>query len=186
MRKEELVALGLDETQINEVFKIRGKEIEESKVTLSTLQADKELAEKTLADLQKDIETKYVAPEAVETLKSEKTALETQIAKLVEDHNEEIFGIQYNGALDSELTKAGAVNLKFAKEILNVDNIKFEDGKLNGLEDELKAARENHAYLFAQDAINTDKPKFTDKQRDTGSGKLDAFAQAANRIVGIK
>ena len=170
MKKEDLVALGLDDTQVNEVFKIRGKEIEESKVLVSKLTLEKEAAEaaKVSAEaLVEQVKKDAVLPQDIEVVNAEKKALEEQIKTLTDEHQSEISKINYEHTLDASLNSAGVKDVDYIKFKLNQDNLKFEDGKIDGLEDELSSLKESHAYLFA-DSSEPGKPMFTKKSEGSG------------------
>ena len=50
--------------------------------------------------------------------------------------------------LDVAIAKSNPKNAKALKALLEIKNIKLEDGKLTGLEDQLTALKESDGYLF--------------------------------------
>ena len=54
----------------------------------------------------------------------------------------------FNYALDSALKDNKCKNAKALKALLDLDNIKFNEGKLEGLEGQLNALKESDGYLF--------------------------------------
>lgn len=178
MKKEDLVKLGLDDDQIKEVFKMRGIEIEKTKQTIADLEDEKAEAERKLAEATKGT----VSKEDLEVVKNEKLQLEQKIADMVKTHQSEINGIKYNVALEKELTAAGAKDLKLVKTVLDTDKIKFEDGKIEGLSEQLESVKESYDYLFNQE--DSGLPKFTGKSKGNGGGTVDPFALAAKKVTG--
>lgn len=171
MKKEDLVALGLDETQINEVFKIRGVEIEKTKQTIADLEDQKAEAERKLTEATENI----ISAEDFEAVKSEKLELEQKITEITQAHQSEVDEIKYNVALEKELTKAGARKIKPVMSMLDTDNIKFKDGKIEGLSEQLESLKESDSYLFAKDS----KGLSNATTKHSGGGKADDVFEAA-------
>ncbi len=101
--------------------------------------------------------------------------LKTQIAKLQEDnkaakekYDTEMTEFKRNAMIDAELTKAGAVNVKAVKAILDMDGVDFKDGKLSGLDDKIKAAQKENAWAFPD--FKADPDPNTDTHKDDGTG----------------
>lgn len=122
----------------NFIPKSRFNEVNEAKKDL--LKQLKEKDEQFNEIFKKHSENKDLANE-VETLKSDK-------ARLIEEYENKIKTNEFNYALDSALTSAKCKNAKALKALLDMDSIKYQDGKLEGLESQLKALRESDSYLF--------------------------------------
>lgn len=178
MKKEDLVNLGLDDDQIKEIFRMRGIEIEKTKQTIADLEEKKAEAEQKLAEATKNT----ISPEDFEAVKNEKLQLEQKLADMVKVHQSEINEIKYNVALEKELTAAGAKDIKLVKTVLDTDKIKFEDGKIEGLSEQLESVKESYDYLFNQE--DTGVPKFTGKSKGNNGGTVDPFALAAKKVTG--
>lgn len=186
MKKEDLVALGLNDEQVNGVFKIRGLEIEADKEVLANLEAEKKAAEQAKAELEAkvtELEKNSITAEDLEAIKQEKSALETKLTEIESAHTKEIEDIKFNNSLKSELEKSGAHNVKTLMTVLNQDELKFEDGKVVGLEEQLKAAKEEHGYLFKTEG-ELSNPHVTTGSKGAGRTKVDPFKAAANKIIG--
>ncbi len=191
MKKEDLVSLGLNNEQIENIFKMRGQEIEEAKTELEALKQEKQSLIENVESITKELENakeNQVDPEKLSALETEKSELEQKLEQMAADHAKELTSVQYNHLLESELKSAGAVDLEFAKIALgklSEDAIKYEDGKLVGFEDALKTVKSEKAYLFAQEPkANDSKPKFTEKLtggKGTNSTS-DAFSAAFEKF----
>ena len=57
----------------------------------------------------------------------------------------------FNFALEKEISKYEAKNVKAVKALLDTEKIKYEDNKLFGVEEQLKELKENEPYLFGAD-----------------------------------
>lgn len=177
MKTEDLVELGLDKDQIAGVFKIRGQEIEEDKQAKEALEQTKVDLEKANADLKTKVtqlEESSVSVEDLESIKNEKSALESQITELQNQHKEDLNKVYYENALVSNLKEAGARDTKLVMSVLNSEEIKYEDGKLVGLDEQLKTVKETHDYLFKQED-NLKSPQLGTGSKGTGRTKADPF-----------
>lgn len=186
MKKEDLVALGLDETQVNEVFKMRGLEIEASKEVVANLEAEKQAAEEAkvaLEDKITELEENSITAEDLEAVKGEKAALETELAELTEKHEGELNEVRYKNSLTSKLKESGAHNTKALMALLNEEELKFEDGEIVGLDTQLEAVKAENDWLFKQ-ASEPSKPQVATGSKGTGRTKVDPFKAAADRVIG--
>lgn len=89
-------------------------------------------------------------------------ALLTQIKDLqalnknqVAEYENKINKMQFDYALDGALAGAKCKNNKALKALLDMNNIKYQDGKLEGLEDQINSLKESDAYLFDLDQTST-------------------------------
>lgn len=122
----------------NFIPKSRFNEVNEARKEL-----DKKLKEKDeqLTEISKKYsENKDLASE-LEKLKNEKK-------EIVENYEAKIKANEFNYALDGALNSAKCKNVKALKALLDMDNITYQDGNLNGLDTQLKALKESDSYLF--------------------------------------
>ena len=170
MKKEDLVALGLDDTQIKEVFKMRGIEIEKTKQTIADLENEKAEVERKLAEVERKLAEateNTISAEDFEAVKNEKLELEQKITEMTQAHQSEINEIKFNVALEKELIKAGAKDINLVKTVIDTEKIKFEDGKIEGLTEQLELAKENYDYLFSKESKGLSN--VTTKHNDGGN-----------------
>lgn len=64
------------------------------------------------------------------------------------NYENKINQIQFDYALESELNKAGCKNIKAVKALLNMDKIKYQEGKPEGLQEQIEVLQKNDSYLF--------------------------------------
>lgn len=122
----------------NFIPKSRFNEVNEAKKDL--LKQLKEKDEQFNEISKKYSENKDLANE-LETLRNEK-------AELIEKYENWKKEKEFNYALDSALNSAKCKNTKALKALLDIDSIKYQDGKLEGLESQLNALKESDSYLF--------------------------------------
>ena len=71
--------------------------------------------------------------------------------KTTTDYENKINQMQFDYALEGALTNAKSKNNKALKALLNMDNIKYQEGKLEGLQEQIKALQKDASYLFNLD-----------------------------------
>lgn len=150
MNKEDLIAMGLTEEQAKKVMasldgsyvtKARFNEVNEENKTLKESVSDRD---KQLEELKKSIGDNA-------ELKKQIEALQQQNAEQQKAHEAELKQLKLDNAIDAALTAAGAKNVKAVKPFIDTTKIKLgEDGKLTGLDEQLKEVQKTEDYLFAE------------------------------------
>lgn len=150
MKKEDLIAMGLTEEQAKKVMdsldgnfvtKTRFNEVNEENKTLKQSIADRD---KQLEDLKKSSGDNAELKKQIETLQQ-------QNAEQQNAHEAELKQLKLDNAIDTALTAAGAKNVKAVKPFIDTTKIKLgEDGKLTGLDEQLKEIQKTEGYLFAE------------------------------------
>ena len=148
VRKEDLIAMGLTEEQAQKVMdsidgnfvtKVRFNEINEENKTLKQSVSDRD---KQLESLKKSSGDNAELKKQIETLQQQNTDQRKA-------HEAELNQLKLDNAIDAALTAAGAKNRRAVKSLLDVSKVKFgEDGKLTGLEEQIKAVQKSDAYMF--------------------------------------
>lgn len=148
--KELLKAQSLTDEQINN---ITAKMKEEKIYTTSLENADERYTKlkSQKADLDEQIKTANTTITELKKNNKDNEALQ----RTIQDHEATIENLKkesaqkdFNYALDSALKDNKCKNAKALKALLDLDNIKFNEGKLEGLEGQLNALKESDGYLF--------------------------------------
>ena len=137
--------------QLDSIMKLHGDSVTEYKVKVASLENEIEVKNGVIEGKN----TKISELEGIDIEKIKKDEFErgrAESAKEIED-------FKFSQAIDSELTKAGAKNTKALKALLDTENIKFENGALEGLSEQLEQIKAENGFLFDD---STPKPKFTD------------------------
>lgn len=147
---EILKTQNLTDEQINN---ITAKMKEEKIYTTSLENADERYTKlkSQKADLDEQIKTANTTITELKKNNKDNEALQ----KTIQDHETTIENLKkesaqkdFNYALDSALKDNKCKNAKALKALLDLDNIKFNEGKLEGLEGQLNALKESDGYLF--------------------------------------
>ncbi len=145
-----LKAQNLTDEQINN---ITAKMKEEKIYTTSLENADERYTKLKgqKADLDEQIKTANATIEDLKKNNKDNEALQKAIQEhetTIENLKKESAQKDFNYALDSVLKDNKCKNTKALKALLDLDNIKFNEGKLEGLEGQLTALKESDGYLF--------------------------------------
>ena len=95
------------------------------------------------------------------------------------DYENKINQMQFDYALDSALTNAKSKNNKALKALLDVDSIKYQEGKFEGLQEQIEALQKDASYLFDLNTAPANTGGLGNFGR-SGSSENDAFLKAFN------
>lgn len=168
MKTEELKAQGLTDEQVNYVMAEYGKDMTASKTKIATLE-DELKVQKGVVE-EKNTKIKELEGVDIEALKK------AEYEKGKAEGTAEMETFKFNNALDNALREAKVKDSKAISGLLKMDEIKFEDGKITGLDEQIKTLKESHDYLFHSDKKN---PKFTDATKGAGGEEItkEVFAK---------
>jgi len=172
MNKEQLVALGLTEEQADKVITGYGHMVPKSRLD-DKIQDLKDL-QKTLEDRDKQLEELKKVDAA--KLQEEITKLQTANETLKTEYETKLTQREFDYALENALRDAKAKNPKAVKALLNSEGIKLVDGKLTGLDEQLKVLKTSDDYLFQSESLKGTTP-VAGSQKGTPTITKEQFAQ---------
>lgn len=173
MKKEKLIELGLDEETAKKVEKESETELADyvPRAQFDIVVKERDTANETIKE--RDGQLEKLKGVNVEELQNQITNLQNENKQKDEDYAKEIKQLRVNNAIESELTKNGALNMKAVKALLDVDidkiNVK-EDGTLEGLnlDEQIKTLKEAEDSKFM---FKEDKKKFKGANPSKNTGK---------------
>ncbi|MGL6032438.1 MAG: phage scaffolding protein [Kurthia gibsonii] len=156
MNKEQLVALGLSEEQATAVVEGFGKMIPKSRL-------DEKIAEvndykQQLADRDTQLADLQSKANGNEALQAQIQALQQQNEQAKTEYQQQLQQKEFDFALTEALRDAKAKNPKAVKALLDTETVKFVDGKLIGLDEQLTALKTSDDYLFTSDKLKGGTP----------------------------
>lgn len=156
MNKEQLVGLGLSEEQADKVVEGFGKMIPKSRL-------DEKIAEvndykQQLADRDTQLADLQSKANGNEELQAQIQALQQQNEQVKTEYQQQLQQKEFDFALTEALRDAKAKNPKAVKALLDTSTVKFVDGKLIGLDEQLTALKTSDDYLFTSDKLKGSIP----------------------------
>ena len=159
--KELLKAQGLSDDQIKAIT----KSMKENKIyTTSEENIDTRYAK--LKEKKEDLETQLTsANDTIKNLKAleiDNTKLKDEISKFETtkaNYEKALTEKDFNYALEDALKGSKSKNNKLVKALLDMEKIKYEDGKIVGLDEQLKTIKEENSFLFEKEVPGA--PDFT-------------------------
>ena len=154
---EVLKKCGVEEEKANEIVKAMGEakiyttNLENVDVRYNKLQEQKKQLEEASKTYQKQLEKLTKDNADVEALNKLVEQLQLSNKELETNHKQEMDRLQFNFALDGALTNAKSKNNKALKALLDMDSIKYQGGKLEGLQEQIEALQKDASYLFDLD-----------------------------------
>lgn len=135
-------------------------------------------------DQKKELETQLkTSSETIETLKknnSDNETLQSTIGeheKTIEKLRKEAEDKDFNYSLRDALKEAGCIDSKALEVYLTKENLKLEDGKIVGLEEQLNSLKESKTYLF-KDTIPKDTGGLGNFNRNTATdGQTESLGE---------
>lgn len=122
-----------------------------------------------IIDRDKQLEDLKVASKGSEELQTKLVDME----KTNEDYKTKLADSERNFAIDKTIIQSKARNSKALKALLDTEKIKYADGKLDGVDEQIKSLRESDSYLFEDDI-----PKGTGRTDGKTNEPKETFTKA--------
>ncbi|HBE9318580.1 TPA: phage scaffolding protein [Clostridioides difficile] len=131
--------------------------------------------DKQLNDLQGKVKDNKELSDEIESLKNANKEIK-------ENAEKEIEVLKFNTALERAIESYNPKNAKALSALINKENINFVDGKIIGLDEQIKAYQQSDSYLF-----NNEKNKGDDENVGTGGleGGTTSLLDNDNEISSI-
>ncbi len=146
VKREFLKELGLTDEQIDKIMAENGKDIEKAKGDLAAKETELESAKKQLKTANAEIES-YKSMD-VEGIKAAADDYKAKFEQAEKDAKAKLEKLQFEHALENALVAAKAKNAKAVKALLDIEGLKFNNGEIIGLKEQLEKIQEENDYLF--------------------------------------
>ena len=152
--KDLLVSQGLNEEQVTNILKAMNEakiyttSLENVDVRYNKLQEQKKQLEEASKGYEKQLKDLQKNNADVDALNKLVEQLQLSNKELEENHSKEMYDLQFNFALEGALNSAKSKNNKALKALLDMNSIKYQEGKLEGLQEQIEALKNDASYLF--------------------------------------
>ena len=190
MKREDFIALGIDEELASKCEKASSEELKNyvPYERFKELVDEKNKLKTDIADRDKQFETLKNSSGDVEAMKEQIATLQAENKSKDEAHAAEIRQMKINSALESALISSKAKNLTAVKALIkDLDKAELlDDGSIKGLEEQITALKKSDSYLF-EEAVAT-KPNFKGFQpgvakKETATGKVDMSKMSYDELA---
>lgn len=173
MKTEFLKSLNLSQEVIDKIMAENGKDIavEQKKAEKAIQERDSyKLKAESLETQVNDANTEIqkFKDMDIDGIKKAADDWKETAEKAKADADKQISQMKFDYALSAALTGAKAKNAKAVKALLDMDGLKFNDGKIVGLDEQLEQIKTDNDYLFESDEP---APEFV-KGTNGGSGSV--------------
>ena len=192
MTKKDFTDLGISEELATKAAEASKKELEsyvqKSKYDLAV--TEKETLEIQIKEHGKQLEELKKAAKGSEELEKKVKELQDNAAASKAKYEKQINDIQLNHAIDTALKEAKAKNAKAVRSLLDMNDIVLDDGKVKGLDKQIKKLQEaeDSKFLFESVADPKDgKPKIggsTDNANSSSIGNGSADNGNGSKSIG--
>ena len=192
MTKKDFTDLGISEELATKAAEASKKELEsyvqKSKYDLAV--TEKETLEIQIKEHGKQLEELKKAAKGSEELEKKVKELQDNAAASKAKYEKQINDIQLNHAIDTALKEAKAKNAKAVRSLLDMNDIVLDDGKVKGLDKQIKKLQEaeDSQFLFESAPQPEDgKPKIggnADNANSSGVGNGSADNGSGSKSIG--
>ena len=151
MKRDELIKLGLTEDQATAVLNAYADELKGyvPQSRLSEVIEERNGLKDQIKERDKQIETLKASAGDNQALKDQIAELQKQNSDATKEYEGKITQLRLDNAVDVALSGAKAKNTKAVRALLDLTKAKVgEDGKVEGLDAQIKAIQKSDAYLF--------------------------------------
>lgn len=175
LSKEKLLEMGIAEDLADKILEDVNKDYvpsyryKEVKDSLESLNGEVSKRDKQIDGLKKLSGNK-------EELEAEINSLKEANKKAKEEAEENLKAIRKDNAITEYLYNQRVNNVGVLKKLLNNQDIKYEDEKLIGIDEQMKALREDNSLksLFANNDFRGSNPNIAGDNREKPKGLFDA------------
>ncbi|CAH1853307.1 phage scaffolding protein [Convivina praedatoris] len=154
-----LTELGLTDEQVKGVMKAHGKDVNAVIAQLNDVVAERDGLNGQVSEFTKQLEEAKKAAEKDSEAANQVEQLQQQLKDSQKQAADSLAKTKLGYEVDSALLKAGALNNKAAKALIDMDKVSFgDDGKLIGLNDQLESIKNDNSFLFKATEPEQTKP----------------------------
>lgn len=150
MKKEDLIALGIDEEVAKSVMSLHGKTVTQLNAQVATIESERDSAKQELAANQEELNTLKESATGNEDLTKQLAELQAKFDESKTNSENQLSEQQKDFAIKLALKEAHALDEDIVLGQLDRDTIKVVDGNLQGFDEQLKGLKESKAFLFQQ------------------------------------
>ncbi|MXS11143.1 capsid protein, partial [Enterococcus faecalis] len=150
MKKEDLIALGIEEETAKSIMALHGKTVMQLNAQVATAESERDSAKQELKANQEELTALKESAQGNEELSQNLADLQAKFDEAKTNSENQLAEQQKDFAIQLALKEANALDETIVLGLLDKDTIKVVDGKLQGFEEQLKGLQENKSFLFQE------------------------------------
>lgn len=184
MKKEDLIALGIEEETAKSIMGLHGKTVTQLNAQVATAESERDSAKQELEANQEELTALKESAQGNDDLTQKLADLQTKFDEAKNNSEKQLAEQQKDFAIKLALKEANALDEEILLGQLDKDTIKVVDGNLQGFEEQLKGLQENKAFLFQTDKDQASKPQIVNPGNPKNDkGNTDVFAAAVEKYI---
>lgn len=158
MKKEDLMALGIEEETAKSIMALHGKTVTQLNAQVATAESERDSAKQELKANQEELTALKESAQGNEELSQNLADLQAKFDEAKTNSENQLAEQQKDFAIQLALKEANALDETIVLGLLDKDTIKVVEGKLQGFEEQLKGLQENKSFLFQEAKDPTQTP----------------------------
>lgn len=150
MKKEDLIALGIDEESAKSVMAMHGKTVTTLNSQISTLEAERDGLKEQVTTNQTELDALKESAKGNEDLTNQLADLQAKLDQAKSDADARLAEQKKDFAIQLALKEADALDEGIVLGLLDKDTIKVGDDGLQGFNEQVDSLKESKAFLFQQ------------------------------------
>ena len=174
MEKQQLLDLGLDEEIAKQVLVIHAKDIQSANAKTATAEQERDGLKEQIGERDKQLKELQKNVGDNEELQAQIKSLQDSNSQVAKDYEAKLEAQAKDFQIENALVGAGAKSVKAVKALLNLDDVKVNGDKVEGLEDQLNGLKDSDGYLFKEEeptGNNGPQVQITGSGNPSGGGK---------------
>ena len=185
MKKEDLIALGIDEEVAKSVMALHGKQVTQLNAQVATAEQQAAQYQEQLQANQTELDGLKESAKGNDELTQQLADLQTKFDTVKTDADSKLSETQKDYAIKLALKDANALDENIILGLLDRDTIKVAENGLQGFTEQLETLKTDKSFLFSQETDeSTQTPNFVAKGNaaSTQTPPTDAFNAAVDKF----
>lgn len=170
MKKEDLIALGIEEETAKSVMALHGKTVTQLNAQVATAESERDSAKQELEANQAELDALKEAAEGNEELTTQLADLQEKFDDAKSNSEKQLAEQQKEFAVKLALKESGALDESIVLGLLDKETIKVTDGGLQGLNEQLDSLKESKSFLFQAAKQEETSPRIVAEGNPIGGG----------------
>jgi len=177
MKKEDLIALGIDEETAKSVMALHGKIVTQLNAQVATAEGERDSAKQELEANQAELDALKESSKGNEELTKQLADLQEKFDEAKTNSEKQLAEQQKDFAIKLALKESGALDDSIVLGLIDKETIKVTDDGLQGLNEQLDNLKQSKDFLFQSAKKEETSPQIVAGGNPVGGGTTTAGSQ---------